>query len=377
MQDGLAIRPTASIKGWIEQNSRRESAMQQPVMGPATGDAIQCAQQILRAEAAALEDVAGRLDAHYVRAVEIIAQCAGRVAVTGIGKSADVAQKLVGTFNSTGTRAYTLDATRALHGDLGMLHPNDIVLVLSHSGESDEVVRLLGPLRKLVSAVVGLTGNPAGALARVSDAAIVYGPIVESDPLALAPSTSSTVMMAIGHAVAFTLSERRNFTAEDFARYHPAGTLGRKLATVESCMRRGIDLRVARQDETVRDVFAAARHQGRRTGAVMLIDADGRLTGLFTDSDLARLFERHADECFDRPISEVMTRLPITVRPDVRMAEALDLLRTKKISELPVVDDRGCPVGMLDITDLIGLAPPDEKPGAVEAGPRLWNRLSA
>ncbi len=301
----------------------------------------------------------------------------GRVAVTGIGKSADVAQKLVGTFNSTGTRAYLLDATRALHGDLGMVHPNDVALVLSHSGESDEVVRLLGPLRKLVSAIVGLTGNPASTLARLANASIVYGPIVESDPLALAPSTSTTVMMVLGHAVAFTLSERQQFTADDFARYHPAGSLGRKLATVESCMRCGSDLRIANERETVRNVFASARHRGRRTGAIALTNNSGQLTGLFTDSDLARLFESNADEFFDRPIADVMTKMPITVRPGLRMAEALEILRKKKISELPVVNDDGCPVGMLDITDLIGLVPAEEKPEASDGGIRLWNRLSA
>ena len=362
----------------VADTSDKEVAMNQPdqnALNPV--DAVQSARLVLRAEAAALDDVADRLDASYARAVEIIALCAGRVAVTGIGKSADVAQKIVGTFNSTGTRSYLLDATRALHGDLGMLHPNDIALVLSHSGESDEVVRLLDPLRKLVSAVIGLTGNPAGTLARVGDAAIIYGPIVESDPLALAPSTSSTVMMALGHAMAFTLSERRHFTADDFARYHPAGSLGRRLATVDSCMRRGTDMRVARQDETIRDVFASSRHQGRRTGAIMLTDEEGRLTGLFTDSDLARLFARHADDAFDRPISEVMTRRPITITPQSRMAESLDLMRTKKISELPVVCADGCPVGLLDITDLIGLVPPDEKQGILEGGVRLWTRRSA
>lgn len=338
---------------------------------------LQQARQILRAEAAALDEVASRLDDRFEKVVEIIAQCAGRVAVTGIGKSADVAQKIVGTFNSTGTRAYNLDATRALHGDLGMLHPNDIALVLSHSGESEEVVRLLGPLRKLVSAIVGLTGNHAGALARVADAAIVYGPIVESDPLALAPSTSSTVMMALGHAIAFTLSEQRHFTADDFARFHPAGSLGRKLATVETHMRRGSDLRIANENENVRAIFVASRHSGRRTGAVMLTDDDGRLTGLFTDSDLARLFERRADEFFDRPISEVMTRMPITIRPHARVAEAMEILRTKKISELPVVDDLGRPAGLLDITDLIGLVPADEKLTSGDATVRLWNRISA
>jgi arabinose-5-phosphate isomerase len=339
-------------------------------------DAVRQGRQVLRAEAAALEAVAGRLDENFERVVEIIALCAGRVAVTGIGKSADVAQKIVGTFNSTGTRAYALDATRALHGDLGTLHPNDVALVISHSGESDEVVRLLAPLRKLVAAVLGLTGNPAGTLARFADAAVVYGPVVESDPLALAPSASSTVMMALGHAVAFVLSERRQFTAEDFARYHPAGSLGRKLATVETYMRRGTDLRVARAAETVRSVFAASRHLGRRTGAIILTDDEGRIAGLFTDSDLARLFEKNADEYFDRPIAEVMTRSPVSVTPAARMAEVMEIFRTRKLSELPVVDGAGRPVGLLDITDVIGLVPADEKLGVVDAA-RLWPRLSA
>lgn len=340
-------------------------------------DPVQQARQILRSEAGALEEVAGRLDEQFTRVVEIISRCAGRVAVTGIGKSADIGQKLVGTFNSTGTRAYALDATRALHGDLGTLHPNDVALLLSHSGESDEVVRLLGPLRKMVSAIVGLTGNHAGTLARFADAAVVYGPVVESDPLALAPSSSSTVMMALGHSIAFVLSDRRQFTAEDFARYHPAGSLGRKLATVDSYMRRGSDLRVANAGESIRSVFAAARHHGRRTGAIMLTDDDMHLVGLFTDSDLARLFEQRSDDAFDRPIAEFMTRGPITVGPHIRMAEAMEVFRTRKISELPVVDPDGKPVGMLDITDLIGLVPADEKLAAPDSGLRSWHRMSA
>jgi arabinose-5-phosphate isomerase len=359
--------------------------MKQSELGarPICLNAIVQARQILRAEACALEEVAQRLDqnlelgSQFERVVEHIARCAGRVAITGIGKSADIAQKLVGTFNSTGTRAFLLDATRALHGDLGMLHPNDVALVLSHSGESDEVVRLLGPLRKLVAAVLGLTGNHAGRLALAADAAVVYGPIVESDPLALAPSTSSTVMMVLGHAMAFVLSEQRQFTKEEFARYHPAGSLGRKLASVESMMRRGADLRLARATETVRNVFANVRHYGRRTGAIMLIEDDGRLVGLFTDSDLARLFERNADSAFDLPIAEFMTRSPITIAPDARMAEAIELMRSRKISELPVVDDFGGPIGLLDITDLIGLAPADEKAPDAERPVRYRHRQSA
>jgi arabinose-5-phosphate isomerase len=320
-------------------------------------DTLAFARAVLRTEASALEAVATRLDTSFLRVVELLAACRGRVAVTGIGKSADVGQKLVGTFNSTGTRAYLLDATRAVHGDLGTVHPDDVALLLSHSGESEELLRLLGPLRKLASKLVAVTGNGHGVLARTADAAIVYGTVPEACPLSLAPSSSAAVMLALGDALAFTLSEQRQFTAEQFAEFHPAGSLGRKLATVEAYMRRGAELRLAPASDTVRQVFAKVRHSGRRTGAVILVEADGTLAGLFTDSDLARLFESHANDAFDRPIADVMTERPITIARTARMGVALDILRDRKISELPVVDEDGRPVGVLDITDLIGLDP--------------------
>lgn len=315
------------------------------------------ARRILRAEADALRAVADRLGDGFDRVVEALAGCRGRVIVTGVGKSADVGRKIVATLNSTGTRAYLLDATSALHGDLGMVAPDDAALLLSHSGESEELLRLLGPLKGFAAAVLAITGNPAGSLTRAADAAIVYGPVTEACPNALAPSTSTTVMLALGDALAFTLSELRQFTAADFARFHPAGSLGRKLATVDAHMRRGAELRIAPAAETVRAVFARVRHDGRRTGAVILTDAEGKLAGLFTDSDLARLFESRSDAAFDRPIAEVMTKAPTTVPPTARVVEAIELMRGRKLSEVPVVDANGRPVGMLDITDLIGLDP--------------------
>jgi arabinose-5-phosphate isomerase len=334
-------------------------------------DRLGYARAIVRAEAAALELVARRLDDSFLQAVDLIYRCPGRVAITGTGKSADVGQKLAGTFNSTGTRAYVLDATRAVHGDLGMVHPNDVVLVLSYSGESEEIVRLLGPVRQLALAVVALTGNGQSTLARQSDVALVLGPLEEVCPLGLAPSTSTTAMIAVGDALAFVLTRLRQFTREDFARYHPAGSLGRKLLKVEGAMRRGDELRLASCQDSVRQVFSQVRRRGRRTGAVMLTDADGRLRGLFTDSDLARLFEQRHDGALDRPIREVMTAEPITVPLGTRLADALDIFRDRKISELPVVDARGCPVGLLDITDLIGLLPPEAAPGPVSPATRV------
>jgi arabinose-5-phosphate isomerase len=292
--------------------------------------------------------------------VDCIYGCPGRVAITGTGKSADIGQKIAGTFNSTGTRSYVLDATRAVHGDLGMIHQSDVVLMLSLSGESEEMVRLVPPIKELALALIVLTGNGESTLARQADIALVLGPLEEVCPLGLAPSTSTTAMVAVGDALAFVLTRMRQFTREDFARFHPAGSLGRKLVKVEAVMRQAADLRLASAEDTVRDVFARGCRRGRRTGAVMLTDADGRLCGLFTDSDLARLFEQRRDSALDRPIREVMTKNPITVPLGTRVLEAVDILRERKISELPVVDARGCPVGLLDITDMIGLVPREE-----------------
>ena len=347
-----------------------------PPRQPRTFDRLDFARRVLRAEAATVEVVAGRLDESFEAVADLLFDSRGRVAVTGIGKSADIGQKIVGTLNSTGTRAYLLDATRAVHGDLGMVHPDDVALLLSHSGESDELLRLLGPLRPLAAAVTAITGKADSTLARAADAAIVYGPITEACPLALAPSTSTTVMLALGDALAFSLLEQRQFTAEDFARYHPGGSLGRKLATVDAVMRNGAELRIAPATETVRNALVRGRHQGRRTGAIMLVDAEGRLSGLFTDSDLARLLEARADDALDAPIERVMTKQPVVIAPDARLDAALDILRARKISELPVVNTDGRPVGMLDITDLIGLQPAEP---VAETRPvlRLTDRRSA
>ena len=323
-------------------------------------DRLEYAREIVRAEAAALEQVANRLDDSFLQAVELFQRCPGRICITGTGKSADVGQKIAGTLNSTGTRAYVLDATRAVHGDLGMVHQHDVVLALSHSGESEEVVRLIGPLRQMAMAMVALTSKRDSTLARSADVAIVLGPLEEVCPLGLAPSTSTTAMIAVGDALAFVLTRLREFTHEDFARFHPAGSLGRKLVKVDEVMRQRDDLRLAGEQETVRAVFSHSKRLGRRTGAVILLDDMGKLCGLFTDSDLARLFELRRDDALDRPIREVMTLRPITVPLGTRVMDAIDIMRQRKISELPVVDGQGKAVGLIDITDLIGLITPEE-----------------
>lgn len=323
-------------------------------------DELNYAREVVCAEANALQQVAGRLDHSFLNAVDLLYNCHGRVAITGTGKSADVGQKIAGTLNSTGTRAYLLDSTRAVHGDLGMVHPADVVLALSHSGESEEIVRLLPSLHNMASAIIALTGNGKSSLATQADVALVIGPLDEICPLKLAPSTSTTAMIAVGDALAFVLMERRQFTKEDFARNHPAGSLGRKLLKVEEAMRRGSELRLAREDQTVREIFAQGKGQTRRTGAVMVTNEQGQLTGVFTDSDLARLFERRLDAALDGPIRDVMTKSPTTVQQGTRLVDALAIIRTRKISELPVVDAKKHPLGLIDITDLIGLLSKEE-----------------
>ncbi len=332
-----------------------------PAQDAGTWDRLAYARKIIRSEAAALGLVADRLNDQFLEAVDLIYRSTGRIALTGTGKSADIAQKIAGTLNSTGTRAYLLDATKAMHGDLGMVAPQDVVIALSHSGESEEIVRLLPSLRSLAHGVVGLTSNSQSTLARHADVAIVIGPLDEACPLKLAPSTSTTAMAAVGDAISFVLSEMRHFGTEDFARFHPAGSLGRKLMKVDNLMRQGAAVRTASIHNTVRQVFSQATTRGRRSGAVLLLDELGRLAGLFTDSDLARLFTERRDQSLDRPIAEVMTHSPITVKNNSRLMEAVEIMQDRKISELPVVDDQGKVLGLLDITDLIGLVPLEEE----------------
>lgn len=348
----------------------------QPTIGILANQRLEYAREVIRAEAAALELIASRIGPLFSQAIDLI-QLAdsprlshGRVLIAGTGKSADVGQKMVGTLNSTGTRAYLLDPTRAMHGDLGMVHKDDVALILSHSGESEEIIKLIGPLRPLVRGIIAITGNGTSTLARKADIPLIYGPLDEVCPLGLAPSASTTSMIALGDALAFVLSREREFTSEDFARFHPAGSLGRKLLKVENAMRNGEEIRIAPASDTVRTVFAHGRHQGRRTGAVILINPESRLVGLFTDSDLARLIENRRDEALDRPISEVMTANPLTATVGMRVQEAIEILKRHKISELPVVDGDGKPIGMLDITDLLGLVatPATENPSSTGGG---------
>ena len=331
-------------------------------------------RDIVRAESAALALLADRLDGEFCRALELIGDCRGALIVTGMGKAGLVGQKIAATFASTGTRSHFLHAGEAVHGDLGRVHRDDVVLVLSQSGETEEVVRLLPSLREFGTPVIAITGAPDSRLGRGADVTLDLGPMREACALGLAPSTSTTAMLALGDALALVSSRMRSFGAADFARFHPGGSLGRKLAKVDDILRPLTECRVAPESLTVREVLVQLSRPGRRTGAVMLVDTAGKLSGIFTDSDLARLLERKQDAAIDGPLSAVMTRSPKCVESGEPASEAIEILANRKLSELPVVDAQLRPIGLIDITDLAGWLPRNESTPAGPATIPLANR---
>lgn len=318
---------------------------------------LRYARQIILLESQTLARVADRLDSNFCRAVEYLYRCQGSVIVSGMGKAGLVGQKIMATLASTGTPSHCLHPAEAVHGDLGRVQPQDVMLILSQSGETEEVVRLLPSLAELGVPIIAITGRAHSRLGRAATVTLDLGPLEEACALGLAPSTSTTAMLAVGDALALVASRMRNFRREDFARFHPGGSLGLKLSKVDDHLRPLPQCRLAEESKTVREVLVAVSVSGRRSGAIMLVNEEGRLTGIFTDSDLARLFERRRDQQIDQPIRQVMTAHPVTVPLGSMMVDAVKIMAERKISELPVVDAQQRPVGMIDITDVVGLLP--------------------
>ncbi|MBX7164946.1 MAG: KpsF/GutQ family sugar-phosphate isomerase [Pirellulales bacterium] len=318
---------------------------------------LRYAQEIIRLEAQALEQLTRRLDMEFCRAVELLLDCRGSVIVTGIGKAGLIGAKIAATLASTGSRSHFLHPSEAVHGDLGRVHSDDLVLALSNSGESQEVLQLLPALGQLNVCLVAVTGRPTSTLARAATVVLNLGPLQEACPWGLAPSTSTTAMLALGDALALVTSRARGFGPNDFARFHPGGSLGRKLSKVDDYMRPARECRLARDTTSVRQVLVETSCTGRRSGAILCVDEGGRLSGLFTDSDLARLFEARRDSLLDGPIGEVMTARPCTVPSGAAMNDAVEILKERKFSELPVVAPGGEPLGLIDVTDVVGLLP--------------------
>ena len=331
----------------------------------APGDQLRYAREIIQLEAQALVQLAQRIDEAFCRAVDMLYGCRGSVIATGMGKAGLIAQKVAATLASTGTRSHFLHPGEAVHGDLGRIHHEDVLLVFSQSGQTEEIVRLLPTLAQFGVEMIAITSRRESALGQAATTTIELGPLQEACALGLAPTTSTTAMLALGDALALVTSRMRDFRREDFARFHPAGNLGRQLSKVDEYMRPLADCRLAMETQNVREVFVARSRAGRRTGAIMLTDHLGRLAGLFTDSDLARLFEGHRDGALDLPIQQVMTSRPTTVPEGSMMVDAVAIMAERKISELPVIDAAMKPIGLIDITDVVGLFPEAvlEQPG--------------
>ncbi|MCA8986243.1 MAG: KpsF/GutQ family sugar-phosphate isomerase [Planctomycetaceae bacterium] len=320
-------------------------------------DQLREAKRIIEHEATALRNIAIDLDARFCVAVDMIECSSGSVVVTGIGKAGIIGQKIAATLSSTGTRAHFLHPAEAVHGDLGSVHADDVVLLLSNSGETEEVCRLIPLLAARDIATIAITCSQHSTLGQSADVIIPLGRLREAGLHGLPPSTSTTAMLAVGDALALVLARARGFGAQDFAQFHPAGSLGRKLTPVTKIMRTDDSVRLAREHQTVREVFGQSWNQARRTGAVIVVDEHQKLLGIFTDSDLARLLASHQEQKLDRPIREVMTSHPTAIAHDAVLGEAVDLLAERKLSELPVVNENSEVLGLIDITDLIALMP--------------------
>jgi len=310
---------------------------------------LDTARRVLAIESEAVASLAARLDASFDRAVELLVGCQGRVVVTGLGKSGLICQKIAATLSSTGTPAYFLHPGEALHGDIGLVVAGDVVLLLSNSGETDELVRCVEIMRRVGVPIVALTGRPGSTLARHADVALDVSVPREACALDLAPTASTTAALAMGDALAVACYEARGFTAKDFARVHPAGRLGRKIVEVRELMHRDDGVPQVRESATLEE--AVREISAKRLGMTCVVDGSGRLVGILTDGDLRRRLLA-AERPLAGGVAEAMTRSPVTIAPDALAGEALRILEERKITSLAVVEPDRKLAGVLQIHDL-------------------------
>jgi len=316
-------------------------------------DLVEKGRQVLRIERRELERLEERLDGGFDAAVRLLRaslENRGKIVVIGVGKSGHIGEKIAATLTSTGSFAVFLNSLNALHGDLGMVADGDVILALSYSGETEELNNILPALARFDVRIVSMTGNPDSALARRSDVHLCVRVEKEACPLNLAPTSSTTVMLALGDALAMVLLEERGFRKEDFARFHPGGRLGRGLLLkVRQIMRTGDQLPLVAPDATVQEVLKVM--SSRRAGAAVVQAVDGGLAGIFTHGDFVRNFQKDAG-LGGRPVSEYMTRKPVVIGADRLAVDVLNLLERHRIDDLVVLDDAGAPVGLVDVQDL-------------------------
>jgi len=325
-----------------------------PGSAPPAPDAariLALARDVLATEAGAITALAARLAAPFVAAVALILHCRGRVVVSGIGKSGHIARKLAATLASTGTPAFFLHPAEASHGDLGMVAPGDVVIMLSNSGETDELVLLTPHFKRQGAKLVALTGDERSSLAQAADVHLDAAVDVEACPLGLAPTASTTAALALGDALALALLDARGFSIEDFARSHPGGSLGRRLLTrVRDVMRSGAELPIVDSDASLGQ--AVVEMSGKGMGMTAIVDAAGRVEGIFTDGDLRRCLDRARDVATVR-VADVMTRAPKAIAPDRLAIDCVELMETApKVTALLVTDADGRLVGAVHLHDL-------------------------
>lgn len=311
------------------------------------------AKRCLTIEAKAIEALLGRMDETFDQAVDMILSCRGRVVVTGIGKSGLIGRKISATLASTGTPSFFMHPSEGLHGDVGMVTDEDIILALSNSGDTAEVLGLLPPLKRIGARIIALCGSRSGTLVRNADIFLDVSVAQEACPLGLTPTASTTAALAMGDALAMVLLSARNFSAEDFAVFHPGGSLGQKLLTVADHMRRGADNPTIPTGKTVREALFVITAKG--VGATAVVSDDGTLLGLITDGDIRRGFSR-GNDFLDQKVEDFMTQAPKTITAEELAAAALRRMETNlptPITVLPVVDSGRKSVGMLHITDLL------------------------
>lgn len=314
---------------------------------------IEYGKNVLIHEAEAIKKLVSNIDNSFQNAVDLTFRCKGRTVVTGVGKAGIIGQKISATLASTGSPSYWIHSSEARHGDLGRIVSDDVVLALSNSGET-EVKLLLPVLKKIGAKIIAITGNIESTLAKYSDVVLNIGKIEEACPLRLAPSASTTAMLALGDALALTVLKKRRLSKEDYAFYHPGGELGRNLITVEMVMRAGEANPVASENLSVKDALKIMTETKGCPGAVNIVNQQNKLIGFFTDGDLRRRLQ--SDIAFlDFPIKEVMTRSPKMIKRDNLALEAYRILRENKIDQLPVVDENHSPVGVIDVQDMLDI----------------------
>lgn len=311
------------------------------------------AAEVLRLEARTIAHLEQRLGADFLRAVELVLGCQGHVVVSGVGKAGLVGQKISATLASTGTPSIFLHPTEALHGDLGRIRERDLLLAISNSGETVETNNLVPPARRIGVRVVALTGAARSTLARLSDCVLDIGEIEEACPLKLAPTASTSAMLALGDALAMVVSQERNFGREEYALYHPGGLLGRRLMRVAEVMRKDAELPLLRPGATLAEAILVMNRTPGRPGAALIADADGRLAGIFTHGDLARLLE--ADAPLDKrvAIERLMGKNPKSIGEEQLVEEAMRRMKEHRVDQIAVIDADGRPVGLLDVQDLL------------------------